>query len=180
MIEQENTISSDLIYTGKTISLRVDTVEVPNKGYQKREIVEHNGTVGIVALTEDNEVMLIKQYRKSIEDMVLEIPSGKLELNENPKECAIRELKEKTGYIAENLKLIHKFYSSVEFSNEMVFIYLATKLSKDISDIKENDNVLDIVRLNLDEIHNKIYNNEIADAKTSLSLLLIKDIVDKN
>ena len=90
MIEKENTVSSDLVYTGKTISLRVDTVEVPNKGYQKREIVEHNGVVVIIGITEDNKIILIKQYRKSIEDTVLELPGGKLELNENPRECAIR------------------------------------------------------------------------------------------
>ena len=61
MIEKENTVSSDLVYTGKTISLRVDTVEVPNKGYQKREIVEHNGVVVIIGITEDNKIILIKQ-----------------------------------------------------------------------------------------------------------------------
>ena len=87
MIEKENTVSSDLIYTGKTVSLRVDTVEVPNKGYQKREIVEHNGVVAVIAITEDNKIILVKQYRKSIEDVVLEIPGGKLELNENPRMC---------------------------------------------------------------------------------------------
>ena len=92
MIDKENTVSSDLIYTGKTVSLRVDTVEVPNKGYQKREIVEHNGVVAIIAITEDNKIILVRQYRKSIEDVVLEIPAGKLELNENPRECAMREL----------------------------------------------------------------------------------------
>ena len=75
MIEKENTVSSDLIYTGKTVSLRVDTVEVPNKGYQKREIVEHNGVVAVIAITEDNKIILVKQYRKSIEDVVLEIKS---------------------------------------------------------------------------------------------------------
>ena len=85
MIDKENTVSSDLIYTGKTVSLRVDTVEVPNKGYQKREIVEHNGVVAIIAITEDNKIILVRQYRKSIEDVVLEIPAGKLELNENPR-----------------------------------------------------------------------------------------------
>ena len=62
MIE-EKTISSDRVYTGKTISLKVDTVEVPNRGYQKREIVEHNGAVGIVAICSENKVVLVRQYR---------------------------------------------------------------------------------------------------------------------
>ena len=104
MIEKENTVSSDLIYTGKTVSLRVDTVEVPNKGYQKREIVEHQGAIAIVALTDDDKVVLIKQFRKPIEQVIWEIPAGKLEIGENPKDCAIRELKEETGAVDFNKK----------------------------------------------------------------------------
>ena len=103
MIEKENTVSSDLVYTGKTISLRVDTVEVPNKGYQKREIIEHPGAVGIVAITNENKVVLVKQYRKAIEKAIWEIPAGKLEQGENPRDCAIRELKVETGYTANNI-----------------------------------------------------------------------------
>ena len=94
MIVEEKTISSDRIYTGKVISLKVDTVEIENKGYQKREIVEHQGAVAIVALTDDDKVVLIKQFRKPIEQVIWEIPAGKLEIGENPKDCAIRELKE--------------------------------------------------------------------------------------
>ena len=105
MIVEEKTISSDRIYTGKVISLKVDTVEIENKGYQKREIVEHPGAVAIVALTDDNKVVLIKQFRKPIEQVIWEIPAGKLEMGENPKDCAIRELKEETGYSAKNIKL---------------------------------------------------------------------------
>ena len=107
MIVEEKTISSDRIYTGKVISLKVDTVEIENKGYQKREIVEHQGAVAIVALTDDDKVVLIKQFRKPIEQVIWEIPAGKLEIGENPKDCAIRELKEETGYSAKNIKLIH-------------------------------------------------------------------------
>ena len=66
MIVEEKTISSDKIYTGKVVSLRLDTVEIPGKGYQKREIVEHGGAVGIVALTEDKKLILVKQFRKPI------------------------------------------------------------------------------------------------------------------
>ena len=104
MIVEEKTISSDRIYTGKVISLKVDTVEIENKGYQKREIVEHQGAVAIVALTDDDKVVLIKQFRKPIEQVIWEIPAGKLEIGENPKDCAIRELKEETGAVDFNIK----------------------------------------------------------------------------
>ena len=77
---RETTVSSDLIYTGKTIQLIVDTVEVPNKGYQKREIIKHNGAVAIIAITEENKIVLVKQYRKAIEEEILELPAGKIEI----------------------------------------------------------------------------------------------------
>ena len=176
MIEKENTVSSDLVYTGKTISLRVDTVEVPNKGYQKREIVEHNGVVVIIGITEDNKIILIKQYRKSIEDTVLELPGGKLELNENPRECAIREFRQKTGYDAETFKLIHKFYPTVGISNQMMFIYLAKKLEK--CEDKKEDYQIEIQEIDFDKVYKMVLNNEIVDGKTSLGVLLCKDIIN--
>ena len=176
MIEKENTVSCDLVYTGKTVSLRVDTVEVPNKGYQKRAIVEHNGVAAVIAITEDNKIILVRQYRKSIEDEVLEIPAGKLGLNENPRECAVRELRENTGYSAESFKLIHKFYPSVGISNQMVFIYLASKLQK--CEDKSDDQQLIVEEIDFKEVYKMVLNNEILDAKTSIGVLISKDIID--
>lgn len=176
MIEKENTVSSDLIYTGKTLSLRVDTVEVPNQGYQKREIVEHNGVVVIIGITEDDKIILIKQYRKSIEDVVLELPGGKLELNENPKECVMRMFRQKTGYDAESFKLIYKFYPTVGISNQMMFIYLAKKLRK--YEDKKEDYQIEIEEIDFNEVYQKVLNNEILDGKTSLGVLLCKDIIN--
>ena len=176
MIEKENTVSSDLIYTGKTVSLRVDTVEVPNKGYQKREIVEHNGVVAVIAITEDNKIILVKQYRKSIEDVVLEIPGGKLELNENPRECAIREFRKKTGYDAESFKLIHKFFTSAGFSNQKIYIFLATGLSKGEPEFDE-DEIIEKYEIDINEARNMVINNEIEDAKTAIGILLAKELI---
>ena len=175
MIE-EKTISSDRIYTGKTISLKVDTVEVPNRGYQKREIVEHNGAVGIVAITSNNKVVLVKQYRKAIEKELWEIPAGKIEIGESPKECAIRELKEETGYSAENMKLIHKFYTSAGFSNQKIYIFLAENLTPGERDFDE-DEFLEVHEIDKDEVYNMIEKNEIEDAKTSIGMLLIKELI---
>lgn len=175
MIE-EKTISSDRVYTGKTISLKVDTVEVPNRGYQKREIVEHNGAVGIVAITPENKVVLVRQYRKAVEKELWEIPAGKIEIGENPKECAIRELKEETGYSAENMKLIHKFYTSAGFSNQKIYIFLAENLIQGERNLDE-DEFLEVHEIDKDEVYNMIARNEIEDAKTSIGMLLIKELI---
>lgn len=176
MREEEKTISSDRIYTGKVISLKVDTVEIEKKGYQKREIVEHGGAVAIVAINDENEVVLVKQFRKAIEKVIWEIPAGKLEIGENPKDCAIRELKEETGYSAENMKLIHKFYTSAGFSNQKIYIFLATGLTAGDNNF-DDDEDLEVHKIDLEEAYNMISRNEIEDAKTSIGLLLSKELI---
>jgi len=176
MIIEEQTVSSDRIYTGKVISLKVDTVEVPKKGYQKREIIEHPGAVGIVAITDDNKVLLVRQFRKAIEKVLWEIPAGKLEQGESPKDCAIRELKEATGYSANNIKLIHKFYTSSGFSNQKIYVYLATDLEKGECCLDE-DEFLELHEVNLKDAYEMINKNDIEDAKTSIGLLLAKELL---
>ncbi|MGX4598814.1 NUDIX hydrolase [Faecalimicrobium sp. JNUCC 81] len=176
MREEEKTISSDRIYTGKVISLKVDTVEIEKKGYQKREIVEHGGAVAIVAINDEHEVILVKQFRKAIEKVIWEIPAGKLEIGENPKDCAIRELKEETGYSAENMKLIHKFYTSAGFSNQKVYVFLATGLTAGDNNF-DDDEDLEVHKIDLEEAYNMISRNEIEDAKTSIGLLLSKELI---
>ena len=175
MIE-EKTISSDRVYTGKTISLRVDTVEIPNRGYKKREIVEHNGAVGIIAITPENKVVLVKQYRKAIEKELWEIPAGKIEPGENPKESAMRELKEETGYSAQSIKLLHKFYTSAGFSNQKIYIYLAENLTSGSQDF-DDDEFIETKEFSLNEVYDMIYNNDIEDGKTSIGMLLIKELL---
>ncbi|OSB10789.1 NUDIX hydrolase [Paraclostridium bifermentans] len=176
MIIEEQTVSSDRIYTGKVISLKVDTVEVPKKGYQKREIIEHPGAVGIVAITDDDKVLLVRQFRKAIEKVLWEIPAGKLEQGESPKDCAIRELKEETGYSANNMKLIHKFYTSSGFSNQKIYVYLATDLEKGECCLDE-DEFLELHEVNLNDAYEMINKNDIEDAKTSIGLLLAKELL---
>ncbi|MDC2929341.1 NUDIX hydrolase [Clostridioides difficile] len=175
MVLEEKTISSDRVYTGKVITLKVDTVEIPGQGYQKRELVEVGGAVGIVAITDDNKVVLVKQFRKPIEKPIFEIPAGKLEKNESPKECAERELKEETGYSAKNIKLIHKFFTSAGFSNEIMFVYLATGLTPGKNNL-DADEFLDVYEIELEEAYNMVLKNDVEDAKTSIGLLLVKDM----
>jgi ADP-ribose pyrophosphatase len=174
MVVEEKTISSDKIYNGKVINLRVDTVEIAQQGYKKREIIEHGGAVGIVAITDDKKVVLIKQFRKAVEEVLLEIPAGKLEIGENPKDCAKRELKEETGYDAVDFKLIHKFYTSPGFSNQKVYIYLATGLTKGTLEKYEN---VEVSVIDYKEVYDMVLKNEIIDAKTSLGLLLAKELI---
>lgn len=176
MSTKETTVSSDLIYTGKTIQLRVDTVEVPNRGYQKREIIEHKGAVAILAITKENKVVLVKQFRKAIEQEIYELPAGKIEIGETPLDCAYRELKEETGYSANSMKLIHKYYPTPGFSNQLVFIYLAKDLIPGEKQLEE-DEFLEVYEVDLETAYKMVYENEICDSKTVIGLLLSKELI---
>ncbi len=176
MITNETTVSSDLIYTGKTIQLRVDTVEVPNKGYQKREIIEHKGAVAIIAITKENKLVLVKQYRKAIERELYELPAGKMEIGETPIDCAMRKLKEETGYSSDSLKLVHKYYATPGFSNQLVFIYLANDLVLEKQELEE-DKCLEVHEIDLDKAYEMLNENEICDSKTVIGLLLTKELI---
>ena len=170
-------LQADILYFDtESINCTAICQEIENKGYQKREIVEHQGAVAIVALTDDDKVVLIKQFRKPIEQVIWEIPAGKLEIGENPKDCAIRELKEETGYSAKNIKLIHKFFTSAGFSNQKIYIFLATGLNKGEPEFDE-DEIIEKYEIDINEARNMVINNEIEDAKTAIGILLAKELI---
>lgn len=177
MILEEQTISSDRIYNGKNINLRIDTVETKDKGYQKREIVEHGGAVAVVAIDDDSKIVLIKQFRKAVEGVIWEIPAGKLEKGESPKDCAIRELKEETGYVASDIKFINKFYTSPGYSTQTVYTFLARGLKKEEPQLEQGENIQTYL-VDFDEAYNMVIKNEIQDAKTNIGILLSRNFFD--
>lgn len=172
----ERTVKSDKIYQGKVINLRVDTVELPDKKYSKREIVEHPGAVAIIPITKDKKIIMVKQYRKSVEEVLLEVPAGKLEIGEEPIECASRELLEETGYKSNNIEYLFKFYTSPGFSNEVISIFIARDLQKDMAQPDE-DEYIEIEEYSIDELINMIKDEKIKDAKTILSILSVKNLL---
>lgn len=171
MIFEEKTMKSEKIYEGRVLSLRLDTVELPDQKYTKREIVDHPGAVAIIPITEDNKVILVKQFRKAVEESLLEIPAGKLELGEDPVGCAIRELKEETGFACEKIQFLMEFYTSPGFSNEKMHLFLATGLSEGIAE-PENDEYIEVVTIDFDELLSMIYNGKISDSKTIIGMIM--------
>jgi len=170
MIYEEKTMKSERIYEGKILSVRIDTVELPDKKYSKREIVEHPGAVAIVPITDDGQLVLVKQFRKATESVLLEIPAGKLELNENPYDCAKRELKEETGLDAEKVEQMLEYFSSPGFTNEKVRIFIASGVISGEAN-PEDDEYIDIVKVNIDEALKMIDNGIIKDGKTIIGIL---------
>lgn len=171
---EEKTMKTEKIYEGKILNLRIDTVELPDKKYSKREIVEHPGAVAIVPITEKGEIILVKQYRKAVEKELLEIPAGKLEVGEEPRETAIRELKEETGFSSAKIEYITEFYTSAGFTDEKMYLFLATELTEGTAE-PEKDEYIEVVKLGLETLIDMVLKGEILDSKTIIGALIAKN-----
>ena len=125
----EKTLSETYPFRGRIINLRVDSVELPNGRTSSREVVEHPGGVCIAALTEQDELLFVRQFRYPYKEVLLELPAGKLNLGEDPLECGKRELKEETGVTAERYVSLGKLYPSPGYTGEIISMYYAEGLS---------------------------------------------------
>lgn len=170
---EEKTITSKKIFDGKIIKLFVDEVVLPNGQQSKREIVKHPGAVAVVAITNEDKLVLVKQYRKALEKTTLEIPAGKLEAGEEPVECAIRELEEETGYRAKHVQPLYSFYTSPGFADEIIHLFWAEDLEQGVVQL-DQDEFVDLVEYSLEECVAAIEANQICDAKTILAVHLWK------
>ncbi|MBC9784878.1 NUDIX hydrolase [Heliobacterium chlorum] len=167
---KEKTLESEQIYQGKFISVRKDRVTLPDGTSSYREIVEHPGAAAIVPLTSRNEVILVRQWRYSIEKVSIEIPAGKLSPDEEPLDCAQRELAEETGFAARKWQHLLSFYASPGFCNEEMHLYIARELV--IADAKpDDDEFVEPLVVPLEAALEMIETGEITDAKSIIGLL---------
>ena len=167
----EKTLNSKKIFEGRIINLRVDEIELPNGTRSTREIVKHPGAVAIVALNHEGEALMVRQYRKAVEEALLEIPAGKLENGETIETCAQRELMEETGYYAQNLSQITSIYTSPGFSNEAIHIFLAENLKREPRKA-DFDEYIQLEMLLFKDAVEKAFAGVFKDAKTVVGLLL--------
>lgn len=177
MLFEEKTMKSEKIYDGKMINLRIDTVELPDKKYSKREVVEHPGSVAIIALTEENEVLLVEQYRKSVEKTLLELPAGKIEIDEEPSETAKREFEEETGYELESLEYLLEFYSSPGFTDERVYLFLAKNIKKVSDQVGVDNEKIALKKMDYEELLTGIKRGQLMDSKTVLGMLYAEQFI---
>lgn len=176
MTFEEKTLKSEKIYKGAIINLRRDKVTVQG-GTSYREIIEHNGGAVIAALTEDKKLVMVRQYRKPADKVMLEVPAGKIDPGEKPLEAAVRELKEETGYTAEKVEFLTQFYPSVGYSEEVLYLYLCTGLIPGETNFDENE-AIDIEEVELDRLFKMAMSGEIDDAKTLIAILMVKAMAD--
>lgn len=168
MVFEEKSISSEKVFEGHIIDVRVDVVEMPDGKTAYRDIVDHPGGVGVLAITDDNKILMVKQYRKPIERAIYEIPAGKLDKGEEPLVCGMRELEEETGYKAKEFIYLGHMYPTPGFANETTHMFLARGLYKGQIHPDE-DEFLDVEEFEVDSVRKMILNNEINDAKTVIA-----------
>lgn len=167
---QEKTIKSERVFTGKILALDVETVELPDGNTSTREIVRHPGAVAILPIDENDNVIMVRQFCKALNQSILEIPAGKLELNEDPLSCAKRELTEEIGKSADHWRLLFSVWSAPGFTDEKIHIYLAKGL-KEMIGTPDADEFLQVESYSCEEIENMVEAGELNDTKTILALL---------
>jgi len=176
MVYEEKTMKSEKIYDGKILNLKVVTVEIPGKKYSKREIIEHPDGVGIIPITDEGQIVLVKQYRKAVGKVLIELPAGKMDVNEEPVETAKRELHEETGYTANEFKYLFEFYTSPGFCNEKIYLFLAKGLQEGEVSF-DGDEYCETVKFSIEELDKMIDRGEIMDSKTIIGIYYAKQYI---
>jgi ADP-ribose pyrophosphatase len=168
-------INSKRAYTGKVISLDVDTVRFPDGSAGELEMIRHPGASAVVPFLSDPagenpQVLLIRQYRYAADTYLYEIPAGRLNAGEAPRDCAARELKEETGCTADKLEHLLSFYTTPGFTDERIHLFMATGLVAGETK-HEADEFLDLQPMLLSRALEMVEAGEIVDAKTALGLM---------
>jgi ADP-ribose pyrophosphatase len=167
----ETVLASERVYEGRILNLRVDQIRTPAGIEALREIVENGGAVAVVALDDQQRVILVKQYRHAVRSLVVEIPAGKLDGVEDPLDGAQRELREETGFRAGRCERLGSFYPAPAWSTEFVHLYLATDLTPGPTQL-DADEAIELLHVPLTEAIAMIHSGAIIDGKTMAALLL--------
>jgi ADP-ribose pyrophosphatase len=175
----EKQLETKTVYEGLIVNIRSDVAMLQNGKRVPREVVEHPGGVGIVPVTSDNKVLMVRQYRYPMEEELLEIPAGKLGIGEEPLECAIRELSEETGCAAGEIVDLGASYPSPGFCKEILYLYLALDLREGDMHLDE-DEFLSVEPVDIDELIERIMANEIPDSKTIIGVMKAKKYLENH
>jgi len=178
---KEVTLSSEEIYRGKILTLKEEEVLLPDGKKAKRELVLHPGAVTLIPFlieNGENKICFVRQFRKAVEEVLIELPAGKLEQGEEPISCAKRELLEETGLEAKKIIHLFDFYTSPGFCNELMHLYLAETYR--VKQAKpDEDEFLEVIFLSWKEAWQLLHEGKIKDAKTIIGILAAKDFLQR-
>ncbi len=167
----EKKLTSQEIYRGKVVCLRVDVVEKEGGEKTSREVVEHDPCVAAVALDVEDNVLLVRQFRYPIGKALLEVPAGGIDAGETPEDAACRELQEEIGYLPRKLDRLGGFYSISGYGTEYMHCYLARDLVPGRLEAEDTESI-EVVRMPLERVHGLIASGELCDAKSIAALLM--------
>lgn len=170
---REHKVDTKRVHEGGIINLRIDTLRNDEGLQVVREVVEHNGGVVIAAQTKPDHVLLIEQYRYSVDEAMLELPAGRIELGEDPFLAAKRELREETGFEATEWKELSRMFSAPGFCNEILYLYHATTLTA-VGKQLDMDEETEVLEYSLDEAWRLVVSGRIKDAKTIAGIAFLK------
>ncbi len=176
MVEKQGyeIVSSERKFTGEVFNVDLDVLRFPDGGEGEREVVHHRGAVGVVALTEAGELLLVSQYRHPARRFLTEIPAGKLDGCEDPYECAMRELREETGAVPRSVVKVAEFYTTPGYSDERFHLYFAEgcRLGERADSEDEEEQDMGLVRVPMDDAVPMARNGGFEDGKTIVGILL--------
>ena len=175
---KETTLSGRAVFEGRLLKVYADTVRLPDGCEATREYIRHPGGVGIVALTDGGEVLLVRQYRYPYGEVVTEIPAGKRDPGEDPLTTARRELEEETGMTARRWVSLGAMYPTPGYTDEVDYLFLASDLSPTAAH-PDADEFLDVVRVPFDRLLQQVMEDGLPDAKTQLALLKVARHLNK-
>jgi ADP-ribose pyrophosphatase len=173
---RERGLTQESVYRGDVVTVRVDTVALPNGEICNREIVEHPGSVAIVALTPDEQLVMVRQFRYAIGRVTLELPAGTCAFGETPETTARRELREEVGCDAGNLQELGEFYVAPGYGTEVIRLFFATDLKDFGTASPDSDEFLEPARVSLDEAMAMVRDGRIVDAKSIIGLFKLADM----
>lgn len=167
---EEKKISGEVMFDGKIFRVEKDIVLCPNGKEAFREIIRHNGGAGVLAVTDDDKVILIRQFRYAYNEVMYEIPAGKLEVGEDPLFSALREFEEETGNKADKVEYLMTFYPTCGYCSEKIYLYLVTNFKATETHFDE-DEVIETCYIDYDEVLEMIKDGIIKDGKTIAAVM---------
>ncbi|MBP6241473.1 MAG: NUDIX hydrolase [Hydromonas sp.] len=175
----EDTLSSELVYTGDYLKVYRDTVSLPNGASSYREYLKHPGAVMIIPVFDNGDVLVERQYRYPMRQVFVEFPAGKKDAGEAPLETAQRELLEETGYTAQNYTHITDIHNALAYCDEVIHFYIAEDLHDSGQQKLDDNEFVQVMRVPLAELMNWIRQGWVPDVKTQLGAFWLQDYLSK-
>jgi len=166
-----------LVYKGSIIEYYRDKIKLPNENVVEWDFIKHKGAASIIPIDNEGKIIVVRQYRHAIEKYTIEIPAGGIEIGEDPKVAALRELEEETGYKADDCTHLIDIFTTIAFCNEKIHIYVANNLKKSRQNLDE-DEFVNVEKYTIDELVAMILDGTIEDSKTISAILALNNRKD--